>query len=88
MDFGVTCQCQLSALLAKNGRKFGKGFDTTHYVMNFLFYVLLAEEKSYSRLLTNYFLRGFCNFCKVSRNINYMVVGIIVRITHLKINLI
>lgn len=32
------------------------------------------------------FFRGFCNFCKVSQNINYMVVGIIVRVTHLKIN--
>lgn len=54
--------------------------------MSFLFYVPLAIEKSHSRLLTIFF-RGLCNFCKVSQNVNYMVVGIIVRITHLKINL-
>lgn len=45
-------------------------------------YVLLATEKPHAYLMTSYFLwEIFHNFCKVSWNINYMVVGIIVRIT-------
>lgn len=39
-------------------------------------------------ITTHFLWRSFPKFCKVSWSINYMVVGIIVRITHSKINLI
>lgn len=51
-------------------------------------YVQLAIERSRACPMTAYFLWGsFLKFCKVSWSLNYMVVGIIVRITHSKINL-
>jgi hypothetical protein len=50
-------------------------------------YVQLAIERSCACPMTTYFLCGsFLKFCKVSWSLNYMVVGIIVRITHSKIN--
>lgn len=76
---------QPSAWLAEGWRKWGEGSAAPLCGGLPVLCAVGHRRVSFVPLLVT-FLRGFCDFCKVSWNINYVVVGIIVWITHLKIN--
>lgn len=72
--------------VAENGRT---GQRLWHHPLCGGLCVQLAIERSHACPMTAYFLWGsFLKFCKVSWSLNYMVVGIIVRITRWEINLV